>query len=201
VTDSDDDKDQASPPNVLDARNVVFDWSDVRWYLGERGYGVNPGEFKVDGTYFITNYGERKQIGAVKGGIAVQDDATEQGFIMYSQQSVHDRLCAPGAEPLRSNSDHLIAVKHEGSQWYYNDNAAWYIASVRALEQRPDRLLPPRVYELPQLPPSPRKSATPGTSSPPVFVLISVLISVPVFVPAFVAIFVQILVVAVCDED
>jgi len=207
VTDSDDDKNLVAPPDVLDARDVVFDEIDNRWYIGNRRFGFNPDEFKVEGTPVITPAGVRLDMGELKGGIAVQDDATGQGFIMYSEDSVHDRFDGPGAEPHKANSHHLIAVKHDRGHWHYNNNnlwfrftprstdlllaqvdfdldtitslqgdtgeesgiakgfadgdlqfhanrfgGDWYIASVRALEQIPNHLVPPRLYDAPEFP-------------------------------------------------
>ncbi|MCH5375078.1 MAG: hypothetical protein JJ992_13975, partial [Planctomycetes bacterium] len=137
VTDSDDDKNLVAPPDVLDARDLVYDWTDNRWYIGDRNYGFNVGEFKVEGTHFIAHDGSRVDIGELKGGIAADDGATGQGFIMYSEESVHERFDGTGAEPYRANSQHLIAVKYDGGQWYYDNNGGLHAFTPRSA----DRLL------------------------------------------------------------
>ena len=72
-------------------------------------------------------WGLKREVGTTKdttpinAGIAVVDDATGKGYIMYSVASVHTRFSAN--DPHNSNSDHLIAVQYDG-QWKYHDNQA-----------------------------------------------------------------------------
>ena len=42
---------------------------------------------------------------------------------MYSEESVHTRFAA--SAPHSANSDHLIAVKYIGGQWFYDNNTAY----------------------------------------------------------------------------
>jgi hypothetical protein len=51
----------------------------------------------------------------------VDDAATGTGYVMYSAESVHTRFGF--VHP--SNADHLIAVRHNGTNWQYNTNLAW----------------------------------------------------------------------------
>ena len=77
----------------------------------------NTGEFGVSGTYFKPDASTQIDIGDVNDGIAADDNATGQGFIMYSAESVHTRFTV---HP--NNADHLIAVRLNGTQWQYSDN-------------------------------------------------------------------------------
>lgn len=62
-------------------------------------------------------------VGSLGGGIAVDDTTTGTGYIMYTEQAVHQRFV--DALPLSSNADHLIAVQFENDQWHYNTNSEW----------------------------------------------------------------------------
>ena len=60
-------------------------------------------------------------VGHLNGGVAVADDATGTGFIMYSQEGVHSRFDNIHGQ----NADHFIAVRLEGARWQYNDDLNW----------------------------------------------------------------------------
>ena len=75
------------------------------------------------------------QIGELNSGIGVRDGVLGSGYLMYSDESVHERFAAN--PPISSNDDHLIAVRHESGSWQYNDNSEW----VDFTPQVNDRLL------------------------------------------------------------
>lgn len=60
-------------------------------------------------------------VGELNSGVAVSDDATGEGFIMYSETDVHDRFHGISAD----NSDHFVAVRLDGLQWQYNNDTQW----------------------------------------------------------------------------
>ncbi len=91
---------------------------------------VNAGEFGADGTFFANNPGSvLTSITPVNFGIAVTDDATGEGYIMFSAESLFTRFgtatnsSSPGV--FANNANHLVAVRLNGSQWQYNTNFAW----------------------------------------------------------------------------
>ena len=94
--------------------------------------GSNDGEFSISGTQFDVDVlteleSVRTEIGDTNFGIAIDDDATGHGYIMYSEQSIHDRFSAN--PPLADQSDHLIAIRYndELEYWEYNaDGTDWY---------------------------------------------------------------------------
>lgn len=96
--------------------------------------GPNPGEFGVTGTFFeVGGVGvETTAIGAINRGVAVADNATGTGYIMYSAENVFSRF-----DPYNGNATNLIAVRLNGSQWQYNDNTNW----VNFTPESTDRLL------------------------------------------------------------
>ncbi|MCD4819738.1 MAG: T9SS type A sorting domain-containing protein [Candidatus Cloacimonetes bacterium] len=61
-----------------------------------------------------------RDLAPLNQGITCQDDATGTGYILYSEERVHDRFYV--YPPFAANSDHLIAVKHFSSGWEYDDN-------------------------------------------------------------------------------
>ncbi|MFK7817757.1 MAG: Ig-like domain-containing protein, partial [Planctomycetaceae bacterium] len=73
-------------------------------------------------------------VGEIKSGIAVSDDASGTGYVLFSDVDVQTRFSPP---PVIANSDHLIAVRYEGGQWQYNDNEDWHDFNPAAT----DRLL------------------------------------------------------------
>ncbi len=68
-------------------------------------------------------FSQQVQITPINGGIAAGDGNTGDGYIMYSNQSVHSRFSSTA--PYSDNSDHLIAIKYSGGQWYYDYNYGW----------------------------------------------------------------------------
>jgi hypothetical protein len=88
----------------------------------------NNGEFEVLGSQFERNLAGSPDNAVVLGplgyGIAVADNAVGTGFMMYSDESVFTRFAAN--PPYASNSEHVVAVKYQGGQWFYNNNSAWH---------------------------------------------------------------------------
>jgi len=113
-----------------------FAAGDLSFFADRWRGSFNDGEFTVEGTYFFTHRsydgGSRVSIGAVNSGIAAQDAATGRGFIMYSEESVHTRFASDAPYP--HNSNHLIAVKYEGGQWYYDNNDGLHAFTRRSTD-------------------------------------------------------------------
>jgi hypothetical protein len=88
----------------------------------------NFGEFEVLGTNFERHAAaapdQVEALGDVGYGIAVADHAVGTGFMMYSDESVFTRFAAN--PPYASNSEHVVAVKYQDGQWFYNNNSAWH---------------------------------------------------------------------------
>lgn len=97
----------------------------------------------LSGTYIYGDWcsgriwGLKRETGAtidttpINSGIAVVDDATGKGYIMYSAASVHTRF--PANRPHNANSDHLIAVQYDG-QWKFHNNVGLNPFSPRATD-------------------------------------------------------------------
>ncbi|MCV9385032.1 fibronectin type III domain-containing protein [Reichenbachiella ulvae] len=64
------------------------------------------------------------QIGEIQHGIAAQDNATGNGYIMYSVEDVFERFSSD--KPYSYNSNHLVAIKRIGDAWYYDNNNSYY---------------------------------------------------------------------------
>ena len=62
-------------------------------------------------------------LGPFNRGMAAQEPPTDLGFALYSLESVHDRFSA--TPPHMYNADHLIIVRHNGSNWQFDDNVTW----------------------------------------------------------------------------
>jgi len=99
---------------------------DLSYFANRWNNKFNTGEFQADGTFLVENLADAStsvvELGPVHSGVAAADDRTGTGFIMYSEEDVFTRFAAH--PPHTSNSEHLIAVKYEGGQWYYDDNVA-----------------------------------------------------------------------------
>jgi Zn-dependent metalloprotease len=70
---------------------------------------------KIDGTLF--------EVGDVGLGVAAVDLLTGEGYIMYSVQDVHDRFST--APPITGNASHFVAVRHNGTNWQFDNNSEW----------------------------------------------------------------------------
>ena len=60
-------------------------------------------------------------VGDLNSGVAVSEDATGVGYILYSQEDVHTRFSGIRAD----NADQFIAVRLDGIQWQYNNDSQW----------------------------------------------------------------------------
>ncbi len=60
-------------------------------------------------------------IGPVNYGVAVADDAVGQGYMLFSEESVHVRFGDLNVD----NADHFVAVRVSGIQWQYNNDVIW----------------------------------------------------------------------------
>ena len=69
-------------------------------------------------------------VGDLNSGVAVSEDATGTGFILYSEQSVHERF---GDIPA-ANADHFIAVRQEGNRFQYNNDTQWIDFEARVTD-------------------------------------------------------------------
>ncbi|MCG8406948.1 MAG: hypothetical protein MI923_17255, partial [Phycisphaerales bacterium] len=84
----------------------------------------STGDITLSGTSFTPHDGSSTSLGAINHGIDIAS-STGTGYVMFSATSVHDRF--DGAdEPNPNNSDHLIAVRHNGNDWQYSDGTAWH---------------------------------------------------------------------------
>ncbi|HCS50016.1 MAG TPA: hypothetical protein DIW81_00250, partial [Planctomycetaceae bacterium] len=88
----------------------------------------NEGEFGITGTYFTLEQAtpQTTQVDIAPSslgyGIPGQDNATGDGFILYSQQSVQQRFA--GAI-IANGAEHFVAVRYLNSQWQYAHNDVW----------------------------------------------------------------------------
>ncbi len=95
---------------------------DVAFAANVWAGSANLGEFGVTGTNFTPNEdpGSNTFVTPLNKGVAIADDATGGGYLMYSAESVHERFAGANS-PNPSNADHLIGVRYNGG-WEYNDN-------------------------------------------------------------------------------
>ena len=61
-------------------------------------------------------------------GVAVTDNASGSGFLMYTAESVHTRF----GNLNRFNADHIVGVRFSNGQWQYNTNSAWQSFTPRS---------------------------------------------------------------------
>lgn len=110
----------------------ISDDSSLTFQADAFGAFDNEGEFTISGPEFQVNTltqlkSTRTEIGATNKGVAVDDDATGLGYIMYSAESIHTRFSANA--PDADQADHLIAVRYNDREsfWEYNaDGEDWY---------------------------------------------------------------------------
>ncbi len=103
---------------------------------GQQVGGIDIGTV-IYGNQSVDESLETVSIGVTGSGIAVNDDATGTGYIMYSEQNLFQRFAA--APPFVTTSQHLIAVRYDSaaSQWTYSNNYVWHPFDIAAA----DRLL------------------------------------------------------------
>ena len=89
-------------------------------------------------TYYIGNYYEYTQqtdeisnltITPRGYGVACQDGASGNGYILYSAESVHTRF-ADNAPEIH-NANHFICVIYDGENWKYDNDTAYYTFTPR----------------------------------------------------------------------
>ncbi|MCA9175738.1 MAG: peroxidase family protein [Planctomycetales bacterium] len=96
---------------------------DLRFFADRFGGQANDGEFEVTGSRFVAPaLTEHVELGPVRMGIAANDAAQGQGFILHSRESLYTRFAA--TPPASGNSDHLIIVFIADGQWWYDANGA-----------------------------------------------------------------------------
>lgn len=83
----------------------------------------NAGEFQVTGTYLTVMEMDvpnetRIQFQEVLHGVAATDNRTGEGFMLYSQENLHDRF----DQHIHVGDDHFVAVVHQDDTWYYDTN-------------------------------------------------------------------------------
>ena len=107
---------------------------DLSFFADQWNGQFNQGEYSVAGSFFNawTEQDTRPvtPIGQLNLGVAVADDASGIGYLLYSPEEVHTRFAAN--RPLSTNSDHILAVRYENDQWQYNDNRSWINFSPHA---------------------------------------------------------------------
>lgn len=88
---------------------------------------TNPIQYLVgsepDNTYLIDSNqptSETITLGDFNEGIASWDALTGTGYIMYTEEDIYSRF---GAVPVIERADNLVAVIHQGGQWYWS---AWH---------------------------------------------------------------------------
>eukprot|EP00854_Cymbomonas_tetramitiformis_P014099 gene14099-16672_t len=68
-------------------------------------------------------------LGNLGCGIACNDGNSGYGYLMYSEQSWHQR-----GSVHNDNADHFACVKYDGGTWYYDTNSAWAAFSVASTD-------------------------------------------------------------------
>ncbi|MCA9175763.1 MAG: hypothetical protein KDB14_14860, partial [Planctomycetales bacterium] len=96
---------------------------DLVFYADQYAGVPNDGEFQVGGTYLTTNVASaRYQIGALGQGIAANDLASGEAYLLYSAESLFDRFSNAPIPAL--NSEHLIIAFYANNQWHFDANGA-----------------------------------------------------------------------------
>jgi hypothetical protein len=120
----------------IEGINQGFVSGDLEFFANQWSGSFNTGEFTVTGMTFdacVIDGGSSFSIGNTGLGIAVDDNATGAGYIMFSLQSVHSRFSAN--PPFVGTSQNLIAVRNFNSLWQYNDNNSWVTFTPDADDQ------------------------------------------------------------------
>ena len=104
--------------STFEGIGMGYSESDLEFFPNQWNGSSNVGEFEVAGTYFKTGASIKNfQLGELGLGISALDSAAETGYLLYSVQSVHERLNFVYSV----NSDHLIAVRLNNTQWQYTN--------------------------------------------------------------------------------
>lgn len=99
-----------------------FASGDLEFFANRWAFEPEIGEFSVQGRYFETEDGRRVDVGPLNLGVAANDLATGDGYLLYSKRNVHERFSNSGL--LHDfNSKHFVVVRNfEGKwQWYTNN--------------------------------------------------------------------------------
>jgi hypothetical protein len=114
-----------------DAGDLEFSANDRIGAGGHNG-GSNEGEFWIDGTFFKRSCGDAGEecvssvpsmtISTSDCGVCCNDDSAGQGFIMYSEESVHQRA---GFSVYTANYENFVCVRFQDGQWEQDSNNAW----------------------------------------------------------------------------
>lgn len=68
-------------------------------------------------------------VGDTGKGVVAQDKAHGTGFIMYSEESVHQRFANNRIYP--QNADHFVTVRHHDGKWQYDSNSRYVDFEIR----------------------------------------------------------------------
>jgi len=80
----------------------------------------NTGEIDIiNGTKFKKVNGGTKDISPINNGVALDNNGSGTGYLMYSRENVHNRFTNPS--PHSSNCNHVIGVVYNNG-WKYDDN-------------------------------------------------------------------------------
>ncbi|MDA8745703.1 PKD domain-containing protein [Rubripirellula amarantea] len=116
-----------------------FTSGDLTFAADRFADAFNNGEFTVGGTEFsapvLSTPTQSVAMGANQSLIAVQDDATGRGYLMYSTRSLRDRFGESNI--FAGTADHVVAVRYQNGTWQWNDNQQWNVFTPDA----GDRLL------------------------------------------------------------
>lgn len=82
----------------------------------------DTGEFQVTGSRFKLS-GFSFDGGPLGGGVHGIDSATGTGYIMFSEQVVHDRFAATPLHPKAARN--MVVVRLLGNTWVYSDDNSW----------------------------------------------------------------------------
>lgn len=87
----------------------------------------NIGEIAINGSSLIGFDGANMTINPLNSGVALSETLTDpvEGFIMWSQESVHTRFSGTSLNP--GNADHFIGVIYDNG-WKYDDNSNNFVS-------------------------------------------------------------------------
>ncbi|MGB7328920.1 MAG: PKD domain-containing protein, partial [Rubripirellula sp.] len=109
---------------VVDPDAFYVNQSFARFRISSAG-GLLPTGLADDGEvedYAVTfESQEILNLGPLGAGVAGLDYAAGNGYLMFSQQSVHDRF----DDVYVSSADHVISVQYRSGQWHYSGNGAF----------------------------------------------------------------------------
>jgi hypothetical protein len=123
--------DQQHKSLTLDYNQVQGITDTADWYrwtsLADGRLSVGVSFRHTLGDIGLQLYEPPTDVSPIGKGIAIQDNATGRGFVMYSEESVQTRFASVPPEP--GNSDHFIGVRFVNGQWQYDNNRR-YVAFV-----------------------------------------------------------------------